>query len=281
VASASRIPMLSGPLFLWHGERIVKDGWIKLYRKSVDSQVFANDYLWKLWCLCLLKANHKMEYVPIDGIVEPVKVEPGQFITGRFELHADYHQRRRGYEKRFPSPRTVWRWLVSLRNMQNLTIKSSSKYSIISITNWHTYQESDQLVTNGCPTGDHKQEVNKNDKESMSAKKVDPHVKTFILEWIEIWSQKFGKAYTPSWGKEGKLIKQMLKIHSLPELREFRDDFFRANDPFIAQSDYSIGFFRAMVNKLVASRKLDPVEQARQEMRTREQREDPKGEGGL
>jgi len=99
-----------------------------------------------------------MEYVPIDGIVEPVKVEPGQFITGRFELHADYHQRRRGYKKRSPSPVTVWRWLLSLRDMQNLNIKSYSKYSIISISNWKSYQENDQQMINRRSTGDHKQE---------------------------------------------------------------------------------------------------------------------------
>ena len=140
-------------------------GWIKLWRKSMESDAFIHDGLWKLWCLCLMKANHKAQRVPIEGLVEPVLVQPGQFITGRFALHADFHLSRRGYEKRSPSPRTVWRWLEKLRNLQMLTIKSFSKYSIITITNWNQYQGFDQQVTNSRPTDDHKQECIKNEKE--------------------------------------------------------------------------------------------------------------------
>jgi len=206
-----------------------------------------------------------MEYVPIDGIVEPVKVEPGQFITGRFELHADYHQRRRGYEKRFPSPRTVWRWLLSLRNMQNLTIKSSSKYSIISITNWHTYQENDQRVTNRCPADDHKQEGIRMTK-NVSAKKADPDTKTFILEWGESFSKKFNETYMPNWAKEGKLTKNMLRVHGIDRLRELKKAFFSSQDSFIKSSDYSIGAFKANLNKVIVELARDPFEQAKREM---------------
>ena len=166
--------------------------------------------------------------------------------------------------------------------------KPYPKFNILSIENYNNYQ--DAAKKNRTPkrthertddgrTADPPNKCIKNEESMSAKKKADPDVKTFILEWIEIWSQKFGKPYTPNWGKDGKLVKEMLKIHSLPELRELRDDFFRANDPFIAQSGYSIGFFKTMLNKLIASRKLDPVEQARQEMRNREQQEDPKGEG--
>jgi hypothetical protein len=244
-----------------------------------------------------------MEYVPIDGIVEPVKVESGQFITGRFELHADYHQRRRGYERRFPSSRTVWRWLVSLRNMQNLTIKSYSKYSIISIINWHTYQENVQRVTNRCPAGDHKQEVNKNEKESCRSKRTDndsqaslsgreeqkeppsseskinpsakrkrkgaetnPDVITFIQEWNGPFSKKFNEPYMPNWAKEGKLTKDMLRVHGIDKLRELKKAFFSSQDSFIQNSDYSIGAFKANLNKIIVEIAKDPVEQAKREM---------------
>ncbi len=267
MVQTSRVPVPLGPLSLWYGERLMKDGWIKLYRKSIDSQVFKNDHLWKLWCLCLLKANHKTQYVYIDGVVEPIKVDPGQFITGRFQLHGDYHQWGRGYKKRFPSAYTAWRWLLTLQRMQNLSIKSFSKYSIISIINWDLYQENEQQLSNRRATAEHKQERITMKKNTLSVKKTDPDVKSFILEWGEIWSQKFGKPYTANWGKEVKLVKGMLKIHSLQELRELRDDFFTSKDPFIIQSDYSIGVFKTMVNKLITNRKLDPVEQAREEMR--------------
>ncbi|NIO19672.1 MAG: hypothetical protein GTN76_02710, partial [Candidatus Aenigmarchaeota archaeon] len=177
----------------------MKDGWIKLYRKSVDSQVFRNERLWKLWCLCLLKANHKPEYVPIDGIVEPIRVEPGQFITGRYELHADYHQRRRGYKKRSPSPFTVWRWLLSLRDMQNLSIKSFNKYSIISISNWKLYQENEQQMSNRRATDEHKQERIRNNN------------------MLNQWFERFWSEYPRKVGKK-KAREKFLRL-SLDELK--------------------------------------------------------------
>jgi len=131
----------------------------------MESDAFIHDGLWKLWCLCLMKANHKPQRVPIEGLVEPVLVKTGQFITGRYQLHGDYHQWRRGYKKRSPSPKTAWRWLEKLRNLQMLTIKSFNKYSIITINNWDQYQAFDQQMTNRRPTDDHKQECIKNDKE--------------------------------------------------------------------------------------------------------------------
>ena len=70
-----------------------------------------------------------------------------------------------------------------------------------------------------------------------------------------------------NWGKEGKLVKDMLKIHTFQELRKLRQEFFRSEDSFVRASDYSIGIFKAQINKLIAVRKLDPIEQAREEMR--------------
>jgi len=99
----------------------------------------------------------------MDGINQPIKLEPGQFITGRYELHGAYHKWRRGYKKRHPSARTVWRWLKTLEKMQLLTIKSFNKFSIITMSNWPIEQivkpEVTSSVTNRRPTGDHSEEV--------------------------------------------------------------------------------------------------------------------------
>jgi hypothetical protein len=143
-------------------------GYVKLWRKSLDSQVFQNDELWKLWCLCLMKANHKENFVGIDGIIEPIKVSPGQFITGRFSLHKDYY----GTSKKNKSPLTVWRWLLKLEKMENLNIKTNNKYSIVSIINWPTYQskantfeqQNEQQMNNRRTTDEQQMNTNKNDK---------------------------------------------------------------------------------------------------------------------
>jgi hypothetical protein len=116
------------------------EGFVKLWRKSKRSNVFAHEGLWKLWCLCLMKADHQPNLVTIEGVLKPVPVQPGQFITGRFSLHGDYHQWCRGYKKKSPSPYTLWRWLQTLQEMQNLSVESFNKYSVVTIVNWEQYQ---------------------------------------------------------------------------------------------------------------------------------------------
>lgn len=191
-----------------------------------------------------------------------VHLTRGQFLFGRHSA---------AKELGWP-PSTIRNRLTLLGNMENVDIQKGQHYSIVSIRNWNIYQtskkdsEQAKRTTKGQP-----KDTNKNNKNEVSKdtcrKKTDPDVKTFILEWTEIWSQKFGKPYTPNWGKEGKLVKEMLKIHSLQELRELRQEFFRSDDSFVKNSDYSIGIFKTQLNKLIAAKKVDPVEQAREEMR--------------
>jgi len=59
--------------------------WVKLWRKSVDSQAFQNEGLWKVWSWCLMKANHAEAWFPLEtgrGTTE-VHLQPGQFLFGR------------------------------------------------------------------------------------------------------------------------------------------------------------------------------------------------------
>jgi hypothetical protein len=125
----------------------VREGFVKLWRKSKRSNVFAHEGLWKLWCLCLMKADHQPNLVIIEGLLEPVPVQPGQFITGRFSLHGDYHQWCRGYKKKSPSPYTLWRWLQTLEQMESLSIESFNKYSVVTIVNWEQYQGETECFT--------------------------------------------------------------------------------------------------------------------------------------
>lgn len=139
-------------------------GWIKLWRKLLDSTVFQHEGLLKLWILCLLKANHKEAEVMLPGLLTPIKLQPGQFITGRDALHYEYHQggiRKRYSRKLKPQAITLYRWLLALKKMQILHIKSSNKFSIISIANWTEHQPIEQQVNNRRTTNEHKQELNK------------------------------------------------------------------------------------------------------------------------
>lgn len=112
-------------------------GYICTWRKVLDSGWLRNHKLWSFWSYCLLKATYK-EYDAIVGL-QVVHLLPGQFIFGRKKAALET-----GLTER--EIRTIIAFLIKCGN---LTIKSTNKFSIITIVNWSIYQsqedENDQL----------------------------------------------------------------------------------------------------------------------------------------
>ncbi|MCF8082887.1 MAG: helix-turn-helix domain-containing protein [Deltaproteobacteria bacterium] len=107
-------------------------GFIKVWRKALESRAFQNESLWKIWCWCLLKASHKRRWMQMKtgkGTVE-VEIHPGQFIFGRDSAARELHMK----------PSTVRNRMKKLKKMGNLDIKSDSQFSVVSVMNWHTFQ---------------------------------------------------------------------------------------------------------------------------------------------
>lgn len=108
------------------------EGWIKMFRKSIDSAVFCNANLWQVWCYCLMRANHESNHKFLwNG--EEKTLQPGQFITGRFKGAKDCKM----------SPSTFRDQLAKLQKLKNLDITSDNKNSIITIVKWTSYQGSE------------------------------------------------------------------------------------------------------------------------------------------
>lgn len=189
----------------------MNQGYIKIYRKLADSAVFQDPELLKLWMLCLLKAAHKRCFVTVDGIKNPIELQPGQFVTGRFALHRDYYPRKK---KNMKSPKTLWEWLQILKNMGNLSIESSNKFSIVSITNWNSYQIGEcENVQQACNRGaaDVQQTcTNKNEKECKEDN--TPHKQIIDLyhsilpelSRVKTWTEKRKKALRARWKEDPK-----------------------------------------------------------------------------
>jgi hypothetical protein len=171
----------------------MKDGYVKLYRKIIDSAIFTDPELLKLWLYCLLKASHKEIYESVDGIKEPVHLMPGQFVTGRYSLHREYYQRKKKKQK---SPLTVWNWMQILKNLGNIDIKSNNKFSIVTIVNRDSYQgtftkneHQNEQQTNNRLTTDYQQTItNKNVKNNKEY--IYDHF--FVLFWKN-YPKKVGK----------------------------------------------------------------------------------------
>ncbi|PZM63467.1 hypothetical protein [Paenibacillus dendritiformis] len=149
-------------------------GWIKLHRKIRYNAIFNNHQLYRLWTICLLTATHKRREQIVGN--QTVLLEPGQFVTGRFELHSEYNN---GLKKKDQvSEYTVWRWLMSLEKGGFLSIKTSNKFSVVTIDNWALYQGSDnddeqqneQQVSNKRATNEQQMSTNKNVKNKENEK---------------------------------------------------------------------------------------------------------------
>lgn len=120
------------------------NGWIKFHRKVIESPVFQDPQLFRLWTICLVKASHK----PAKQLVDKVEVPllPGQFITGRFVLEEEYN---RGLKPKQRVPATtLWSWLKRLETWGNLNIESNNKYSVVTLVNWDFYQGSEEEPDN-------------------------------------------------------------------------------------------------------------------------------------
>lgn len=129
-------------------------GWIKLYRQSLVNGWLTNPYLWAFFSYCLLKASHK-PHTAIVGF-QKVKLDAGQFIFGRSQAASDLKMSERKI-------RTCQNLLISTNT---LSVKTTNKFSIITIVNWNSYQQTsdendqqnDQLdgqrATNNRPASD-------------------------------------------------------------------------------------------------------------------------------
>lgn len=117
----------------------MSDGWIKLHRKSLESRVFSDAALWRLWTWCLLRANHA------PGFFGGEEILPGSFATGT----------RVAGEALGLSPSTVHRGLKRLAEWSMVELKVKRGFTIVTVCNYATYQDS-----NSSPETEVKQKRN-------------------------------------------------------------------------------------------------------------------------
>jgi hypothetical protein len=139
-------------------------GYVKLWRKSVDSVVFEDPELWKLWSLCLMLASHKEKTTLMAETKVGIKINPGEFLVGRYSLHKRYYPNAKRKGEIQKNPKTLWRWLQKLEKLEKLSIKSYSKASVITILNWEDYQVGVQQLSTSCPAGVQEVSTDKNVK---------------------------------------------------------------------------------------------------------------------
>lgn len=104
-------------------------GWIKLYDKMLSWEWYGNTNMVRVFLHCLLKANYQPK--EWKGIV----VGRGQFITSVATLSSELGL----------TTKQIRGTLEGLQKTNEVAIKTTNKYSIVTITNYDTYQAPAEL----------------------------------------------------------------------------------------------------------------------------------------
>ena len=143
-------------------------GYLKLHRKILDSVVFSNPELLKIWVWCLCRANVKENFVSVNtgrGYTE-LKVLKGQFITGQFTAAQELNLK----------PSKVYSLLKKLERIGKIQRNAHTKYTIISINNFVDYQQlttpDEKRTKNELKTNLKRTKTEYNDKKDNNDKKL-------------------------------------------------------------------------------------------------------------
>lgn len=153
----------------------------------MDSFVWTNPYMYKLWSLCLMKAAHERRKFLFNG--KEVWLNSGEFVTGRDAL--TFEMNKGAKREHQVNSTSVWRWIKLFEKEGMLDIKSTTKYSVISISNWGAYQSDEQQVDNKWTSSEQQVDTNKNEKNYKNEKNIDNNNGEYPAELIQTLYGKF------------------------------------------------------------------------------------------
>ena len=162
------------------------EGWIKIHRKITDWEWWGKPEMIKLLILFICKANIE------DKMWQGLLIKRGQFVSSLDALRVES-----GF-----SIQKIRTCLKRFENTQEITIKSTNKYSIVTICNYESYQiscsdyqQAEQQTNNKQTTNEQQQLKNiKNIRKKESSTIVEPK-KSFSLTPAENLQKRKDKFY--------------------------------------------------------------------------------------
>lgn len=182
-------------------------GWIKLHRALADHHIASDPDSLSVWIHLLMMANHKATKRMLNGQV--IAIQAGQLVTSRRSIS----------EKTGVQESKVERVISRLKSEQQIEQVGKSKFRLISIVNWASYQSDEQqneqemnskrtadeqqMNTPGevsiSPNGDTDTQECKEGKEKNIGRKAEPRDKT-RAQWIaELASLGVDKKHAGDW----------------------------------------------------------------------------------
>jgi len=153
----------------------VEQGWIKLYRRLQDSEIWVGEKFTRgqAWVDMLLMANHKDKTIFIRG--NEIRVKRGQIARAERTIS----------EKWGWSRDKLRRFFTWLETRQQITQQKSKLLSIVTIVNYEEYQQNDTTdKTTEKPQTRPQKNLNKNEKNEKNEKKKENKV-SFVENSIE------------------------------------------------------------------------------------------------
>jgi hypothetical protein len=165
-------------------------GYIKTYRKILEWQWFKSSETVHLFLYLLAKANFK------DSCFMGHEIKRGDLVFGRQIASVDTGI----------SERTIRTCLARLEQTNEITRKSTSKFSVITICNYETYQSEeekiDQRSTSNRPAIDQQSTTSKEFKNDKNDKKKNKRALKHPFEESPYFDKKVFKDALPDWTQE-------------------------------------------------------------------------------
>lgn len=170
-------------------------GWITLHRKMLKNPIVCKDSdYFAVWVYLLLNATHKDVSALFKG--KRITLKPGQLITGSKSIGEQFNI---NYVK-------VHRILKVFESEKQIEKQSSNKNSLITIVNWHLYQDYEKQieiqVKNNCNSSEIQVKTNNNDNNVNNI--------TIIKDIVGYLNRKVGSNFKYSSKKTKSLINARL-----------------------------------------------------------------------
>ena len=107
----------------------MEQGYVKLWRKCLDSGLLQNGPAWQLFGYLLLKTTYRQHRQIVAGMV--FDLEPGEVIFGRAKAASDLGL----------SEKQVRTAFELLKKLEIVASRSTNRCTVVSFVNWHRYQD--------------------------------------------------------------------------------------------------------------------------------------------
>ncbi|MFA5151854.1 MAG: hypothetical protein WC554_04755 [Clostridia bacterium] len=111
---------------------LISEGYFLMYKKIIKSPVWGDPLMLKLWIYCLVRANFEDKKIFFNGQFFDVK--RGQFITSFNHISKDCGL----------TPQQTRSRINALKSTNKITVKTTNKFSLISLPNYAYYQDRQQ-----------------------------------------------------------------------------------------------------------------------------------------